>query len=125
MRALAPGWYGLGSAVAGCTAAERAELRAEVASRGFLWTVVENAAQEMARARLPIARRYAGLAAGGEIFGMIEAEYERTRGAILELTGRASLLGHAPVIARSIEERNPWTDVLNLAQIELMRSGLG
>lgn len=121
MRALAPGWYGLGSAVAGCTAAERAELKTEVASRGFLWTVVENAAQEMARARLPIARRYAGMAADGGIFRLVEEEFERTRAAILELTGRDSLLGHAPVIARSIEERNPWTDVLNLAQIELMR----
>ena len=30
-------------------------------------------------------------------------------------------MAHAPVVGRSIDDRNPWTDVLNLAQIELLK----
>jgi phosphoenolpyruvate carboxylase len=36
------------------------------------------------------------------------------------VTGAQGLMDDAPVIARSIELRNPYADVLNLLQIELM-----
>ena len=44
------------------------------------------------------------------------------------MTGKPSLLAHAPAIERAIAERNPWTDVLNLIQVELLsrqRAGKG
>ena len=50
----------------------------------------------------------------------IETEYELTTKAVLGLTGRKTLLAHSPAIERAIAERNPWTDVLNLIQIELL-----
>ena len=40
---------------------------------------------------------------------------------ILAVTGRATLLGHNPVIEQSIRERNPDTDLLNALQVELLR----
>lgn len=121
MRALAPGWFGMGSALASCSAQEAALLRGQLVEHSFAATVLDNAAQEMARARLPIAKRYARLGPDGEaIFARIEREYELARGAVLGLTGRATLLEHSPVIAQSIAQRNPWTDVLNLIQIELL-----
>lgn len=122
MRALTPGWYGFGAAFTSASAADRAALRAAAGESPFLATVLQNASQEMARARMPIARRYALEAPGGEaIFARVHDEYVRSRDAVLEALGAERLLAHAPVIARSIEERNPWTDVLNLAQIDLLR----
>ncbi|MFT3684202.1 MAG: phosphoenolpyruvate carboxylase [Phycisphaerales bacterium] len=121
MRALAPGWFGLGSALDSCSKGELDALRGELDRAPFLSTVLDNAAQEMARARLPIARRYAALGPGGEaVFARIAGEFASAERHLLALTGRQSLLAHAPVIAESIRVRNPWTDVLNLIQIELL-----
>ncbi len=121
MRILAPGWFGLGTALAELDDSERAALRERFEAGGFLATVFENAMQELARVRLPIAKRYAMAAEGGEtIWPLIEAEYERTRSALLAITGWDSLLAHARAIERAIEHRNPWTDVLNLIQIDLL-----
>lgn len=46
---------------------------------------------------------------------------ESSRAILLELTGRAHLLEHDPVISHSIELRNPYTDVLNRLQVELLK----
>ena len=79
----------------------------------------------MGRARLPIARHYAELAAEGgaptETHDRIAAEYARAQDALLRVTGDDALLADSPVIEQSIALRNPYTDVLNLTQIELMR----
>ncbi len=121
MRALAPGWYGLGSAIELASESQISALRDAADDRAFLGTVLDNAAQELARARMPIFRRYALSAPNGQaILATIEAEHERTRKAITTLTGRSNLMAHAPVVGRSIHERNPWTDVLNLAQLQLL-----
>tara|TARA_R110000782_G_scaffold19140_9_gene52321 strand:- start:27175 stop:29898 length:2724 start_codon:yes stop_codon:yes gene_type:complete len=121
MRALVPGWFGVGSAVADASPAEMDELRHAAEHRPFVSTVLENASQELARARMPILRRYALNAEGGEaMYRRIREEFDRTRDAVLGLTGRDDLMAHSTVVGRSIRDRNPWTDVLNLAQIELL-----
>ncbi|MEO1278029.1 MAG: phosphoenolpyruvate carboxylase [Planctomycetota bacterium] len=121
MRAMVPGWYGLGSALRELDDADRNQLRSMCGASAFLGTVLENANQEMARARLPVFRRYALRSENGEaIFSRLESEFGRTRAASLDLTGHADLMEHAPVVGRSIDARNPWTDVLNLVQIELL-----
>ncbi len=121
MRALAPGWYGLGSAIERASESQVGALRDAIDRRAFLGTVLDNAAQELARARMPIFRRYAMRGPDGQqMYDTIAAEYERTRNAIARLTNRKDLMDHAPVVGHSIHERNPWTDVLNLAQIELL-----
>jgi len=131
IRALAPGWFGIGSALASQDPALRSSIE-EVSAQAkhpFLATLLDNACAELARARMPIVRRYSALAdASSPIPAMIEREYEATRDVVLRLTGRKSLLEHAPAIEQAIAERNPWTDVLNLIQIELtvrLRSGKG
>lgn len=122
MRALAPGWFGLGAALASCSAGEFELLRGHVKENEFLVTVIDNAAQEMTRARLPIAKRYAVLGAEGEaMYRELAREFDVASEKILAMTGRGSLLEHSPVIAASIAIRNPWTDVLNLIQIELLK----
>lgn len=90
----------------------------------FFTAIVDNAAREMARARLDIAARYVALADGGQgrnFHRIISDEFERTRSIILEITGNDDLLSKNPVIQKSIALRNPYTDVLNLLQVELLR----
>jgi phosphoenolpyruvate carboxylase len=74
----------------------------------------------MARARFVIARRYAD-AAPGRVHEKLAAEFERAEHALLRITGQERLLAHSPVIEKSIRLRNPYTDVLNLVQLDLLR----
>jgi len=123
MRFNVPGWYGLGSALSEIIA-EREEHASTLAKWYQEWeffrTLIDNAQQEMARARLPIARCY-DAAGGTSLFDRISGEFDRARGAILQITGQHALLDNNRVIQRSIEERNGATDVLNLLQVELLR----
>jgi len=122
MRALAPGWFGIGAALSSCSKAELALITRQATDNAFVATIFDNAAQEMARARMPIAKRYAVLGPDGPaMFEALNTEFDRARDSLLQVTGRTSLLQHSPVIAASIANRNPWTDVLNLIQIELLK----
>ncbi|RMF77363.1 MAG: phosphoenolpyruvate carboxylase, partial [Planctomycetota bacterium] len=76
--------------------------------------------QEMARARLAIAAHYAA-AGDPRMHEEIRGEFQRAEAAILAITGQQRLLDNNPVIQRAIDARNPYTDVLNLIQIELMK----
>lgn len=123
MRFIAPGWFGVGTALDEALAEDDGALR--LLSQWYrTWeyfrTVIDNAQLELARVRLPIARCYDALAAESS-YARIAAEYERARAAILKITGQRELLDNDPVIQRSIEQRNPATDVLNLLQIELLK----
>ncbi|MFT5424998.1 MAG: phosphoenolpyruvate carboxylase [Phycisphaerales bacterium] len=122
MRVLAPSWFGLGTAVSELSEAELDVLKKAACERTALATVIENASQELARARLPIAKRYADTGSPqSPIWDTIAQEYERSVRGVLRVSGRKDLLEHAPAIAKSIELRNPWCDVLNLIQIELLK----
>ena len=78
----------------------------------------------MARARLDIALEYILRVPEGApvraIHDRIATDFERARTAILAITAQDELLDNVPVIQKSIALRNPYTDVLNLLQIELM-----
>ena len=56
-----------------------------------------------------------------KIHPRVAHELESARKVILRITGQAELLHESPVIRKSISLRNPYTDVLNLLQIELLR----
>ncbi|MEP0548005.1 MAG: phosphoenolpyruvate carboxylase [Rhodothermales bacterium] len=122
-----PGWYGVGTAfeeALGAGDVDVDRLRAIHAEWPFFQAVVANALREMARARLVIAARYAALA-DEPVHKRINAEFERTERALLAVAGQDDLLSHSPVIEKSIRLRNPYTDVLNLVQLELMQRWRG
>lgn len=124
MRCLAPGWFGLGTALAEISANDMTLLREEYARSAWFSTVIDNAGQELARARLAITRRYAIACehpASERLMRELVDEFDKARAGVLAITGRGELGDEVPVIARAIRDRNPWTDVLNLAQIELLR----
>ena len=124
-RYIAPGWYGTGKAFA--TLLEENPdaldtLRDLYQNWSFFRTVLDSAQREMARVRLPIAERYDALAGVDTSFHPpIVEDYERAEAAILEITDQEALFDSNPVLKKSIELRNPYTDVLNLLQIELLK----
>jgi phosphoenolpyruvate carboxylase len=120
-----PGWFGLGGPLQQAAASKRLGLlRRLYHDWPFFHALIENAEREMARARLEIAEEYAGLApddSGAEFHKLIASDFAAARAAILAITGQESLLNGSPVIQKSIRLRNPYTDVLNLIQVELLR----
>lgn len=123
MRYNAPGWYGIGAAFHELVEGDAARLRAcreAYKSGGHFRAFIDNAQQEMARARLPVARWYAG-EPGRAMHGRLAEEFARAEGVVLELTGQGALLDNNPVIQQSIRERNADTDVINALQVELLR----
>jgi phosphoenolpyruvate carboxylase len=118
-----PGWFGVGAALSEIMA-ERDdalnELQRLYQEWPFFRAVLDNAQLEMKRAHLPMARFYS-LAEGGDFHERIVDDFQRAAQAICAITGQAEILDNAPVLKKSIALRNPYTDVLNLLQIELLR----
>ncbi|NOX60294.1 MAG: phosphoenolpyruvate carboxylase, partial [Planctomycetes bacterium] len=129
MRINVPGWYGIGSSLSEAIA--ESEETIGILCRWYQeWdyfrTVIDNAQQEMARARLNIARLYDELAndrdhGASKHFERVSAEFQLARTAILQITGQQEILDNNPVIQRSIEQRNGPTDLLNVLQVELLK----
>ena len=122
-----PGWYGLGVALETYRGAHGDTGLAEIArlyqSWPFLASVLDNAEMILAKADMGVARRYASLSAGLESaarWERIEAEYHRTMGLLLRVTGRERLLDGVPVLQRSIALRNPYVDSLSELQVRLL-----
>ncbi|MFU8819332.1 MAG: phosphoenolpyruvate carboxylase [Desulfurivibrio sp.] len=125
-RYIVPGWYGTGVALTQQLGEEggRERLLRMYREWPFFRMVVDNARQEMARARLEIAQHYADLAAdgsGGRFHRQIGEDFAAARAALPQITGEEELLDGDPALQRSIALRNPYTDVLNLLQVELLQ----
>ena len=74
----------------------------------------------MARCRLQISHCYNELNRENHFFKTIEIEFKKVEDAYLKISGHETLLQRIPVIERSIRFRNPFTDVLNSIQVELL-----
>ncbi|AMW06201.1 phosphoenolpyruvate carboxylase [Gemmatimonas phototrophica] len=127
-RCMLPGWYGFGTAVAqwlqetpdGLPVLQRMATRWP-----FFRTLLSNVDMVLAKSDLRVASRYSELvsddALRGQIFGAIEAEWQRTREALRLITGEEQLLADNPLLARSIANRFPYMDPLNHLQIALLK----
>ena len=119
-----PGWYGLGTALSAQSAIRN--LQSDMYQGWpFFTALLDNAEMSLLKADLGIAALYSALvpdrALAESIFARIRAEYDRTREAILAVTGHDELMDADPVIQRSIQLRNPYVDPLNYIQIETLR----
>ena len=122
-----PGWYGAGTAIEEEITKDPKALellQAMWQSWPFFRTVIENVQLELARTRMEIAKTYSGLSEY-QFHDIIAAEFEKTRAVVLKITGHERLLDNHMAIQESIVLRNPYTDVLNLIQIELLRRWAG
>ncbi len=124
-RVMLPGWYGFGAATAHAGPARLETLARVHAASPFFRSVVSNLEMVLAKSSLAIAARYAdlvedqGLAAA--VFPRIEAEWHASRDAVRVITGQSALLENNPRLAQSIRLRLPYTDPLNVLQVELLR----
>ena len=126
-RANLPGWYGVGSALAGYMSEHGddgvARLRELYLAWPFFASVLDNAEMSIAKADMQVARRYAGLAPTPEsrkVWRRIRREYRITRDCILAVNQRARIMDALPVLQRSIELRNPYVDSLSELQVRLL-----
>jgi phosphoenolpyruvate carboxylase len=120
-RAVLPGWYGLGSALA--SFADRALLRRMYRDWPFFATVIDNAQLELVRADLATAALYASRVRprelGARFQRRIEAEYALTRDLVLQITEQADLMPRS-VIRKTVALRNPALFPLSRLQVALM-----
>jgi phosphoenolpyruvate carboxylase len=91
----------------------------------FFKTMLDNTEMSLLKADMDIASRYVDLVPdkklADEIFGTIRAEYDRTRDAVLSISGHADLLNAEPVTQNAVQLRNPYVDPLNYIQVEMLR----
>src|SRR4029450_13144169 len=87
--------------------------------------MIRNVEIGLAKSDLSIAGLYADLvddaALRDRTFQLISEELERTRDAVLRVTGQFEFLENNPVLARSIRLRNPYVDPMSLIQVSLLR----
>jgi len=126
-RAILPGFYGFGSAMAAFLRAHP-DGEARLAEMYRRWpafrTIVNNVEMVLAKSDMQIAARYAQLAseaARDAVWPRIRAEYLRTRRAIKRITGHRRLLEDNGPLRRSIQLRNPYVDPMSFLQVELLR----
>jgi phosphoenolpyruvate carboxylase len=126
-RHMTPAWFGVGHALE--EYAQRPGgldlLREMVQECPLFFDLVRNVEMALAKADWGIGRLYASLvedaAIREDVFGRMEAEFERTRQMVLAVTEQKTLLEANPVLARSILLRNPYVDPMSLIQVEMLR----
>lgn len=125
-RHLLPAWFGLGTAVRSLVDTvdpEWATLRVMYAEWPMFRALIDNAELALAKADMPIAHAYASLTSepsGEEVWLTISSEFERSRGAIIMIKQSNDLLADVEWLRKSVANRNPYVDPLNLSQINLL-----
>jgi phosphoenolpyruvate carboxylase len=118
-----PGWYGFGSSLAAIK--DNGLLREMYQGWLLFKTMIDNTEMSLIKADMDIASLYVDLvpekAMGQHIFDVILDEYERTRDAVLSVSGHLYLLDAEPVTQRAVQVRNPYVDPLNYVQVEMLR----
>jgi phosphoenolpyruvate carboxylase len=118
-----PGWYSLGCGLNAC--ADQALLREMYLGWPFFKTLLDNTEASLLKADMDIAALYVDLASDRElaagIFSTIREEYERTRQAVLSISGHQSLMELEPVTQNAVQLRNPYIDPMNYIQIEMLQ----
>ena len=127
-RVLLPGWYGFGTAVEQFVAESpdgMVMLQEMFREWPFFRDQLSNMDMVLGKSDLAVASRYAELVVDEElrlsIFDRIKAEWDRTREAVLTITGQSRLLQGNPALERSVATRFPYIDPLNHLQVDLLR----
>jgi len=118
-----PGWYSLGTGLASIS--DQSILKEMYEGWLFFRTMLNNTEMSLLKADMDISALYVDLAPdkklADEIFTSIRLEYERTREAVLSISGHQSLLELESATRQAVQMRNPYVDPLNYIQVETLR----
>ena len=116
------GWYGLGIALNKAVEDQNKlkKLKLSFDRSKFFKQLLDNMSFEMARSRLNTSLLYAKSKKDKAFHSLIEKEYFLILNAYKKITGYKTLLERNKIIDNSIRFRNPFTDILNIAQVELL-----
>ncbi|MFT4088466.1 MAG: phosphoenolpyruvate carboxylase [Gordonia sp. (in: high G+C Gram-positive bacteria)] len=127
-RVMLPGWYGTGSAFeqwVGDDPERLALLNRYYREWPFFRSVMSNMAQVLAKSDMGLAYRYAQLVTDEDlrtqIFSKLAEEHERTIDMYAKIAGTDDLLVDNDALKRSVYNRFPYLEPLNLMQVELLR----
>jgi phosphoenolpyruvate carboxylase len=125
-RAMLPGWFGFGTAVA-AESEHRDTLRVMARDFPFFGTLLRNVERALAIADLAIFERYArelvdDPAARARYVTRIRNEFDATSAMLLDILEHERLLQSDATLARSIALRNPYVDPISLLQVRLLRA---
>ena len=126
-RHLLPAWYGVGLALETYSARPGGLecLRDMYRNWLFFQSLVDNLQMVLIKADMRIARQYASLVDDQDerhrIFSLIEAEFDRTRAALLEITEQETVLERQPQLLASLRLRDPYLDPMSYFQVRLLR----
>jgi len=123
-RSILPGWYGLGSALEqGVQQFGEAALAEMARDWPFFCNLLDDVEMVLAKCDLDIAEAFSKLSGPlhDGFFGLIRAEFARTRHWLLQLKDSEVLLRGEPRLAASIRLRNPYVDPMSLLQVDLLQ----
>ncbi|HYN79059.1 MAG TPA: phosphoenolpyruvate carboxylase [Lamprocystis sp. (in: g-proteobacteria)] len=123
-RVTLPAWFSVGQALErwrGSDLQRLAKLQRMYQEWPYFRALLSNTQMSLFKAEMHIAREYLTLAQDPAraqvIYGLIEAEYERTRNQVLNVSGLRTLLEETPDLAESLARRNLYLDPLNHIQV--------
>ena len=117
------GWFGLGTALSHLIekSSKLNELKKLYKKSKFLKQLMDNMSFEMARSRLHISELYSNTKSEKAFHAILMSEYQLCLNAYKDISDYENLLDRNPVISNSIAFRNPFTDLLNIIQVILLR----
>src|SRR5690625_19878 len=127
-RHMLPAWYAAGSGLQAFIEADDKNvevLQGMYKKWSFFHSTINNLQMALMKADMTSAKEYLELVedptVAKRIFGDIVDEYERTKHALLLISGNEELLNHTPNIKESVHLRNPYVDPLNFLQVHLIQ----
>ena len=116
------GWFGMGLALSHALKNPEVlkKLKLMLKESKFFAQLLDNMSFEMARARLDVSGLYAKTKNEKNFHKIIRDEFSLALEAYKTISGYDSLLERNRIISNSIDFRNPLTDLLNYAQVELI-----
>lgn len=119
-RVNAPGWYGLGSALA--AVGDVAALQDANKNWPLFQVMLENAEMSLAKTDRRILGRYLELGDRQDLTQQMLDEHELTTQWVLKVLDGDRLLSGRRVLGRAVELRNPYVDALSYLQLRALRT---